>query len=107
MLRTAVQRLAAEPEVQNGYIAAHHLHHDELALELDDVRDATIWMCELSRDQTSALNALDAQLLRMSGHENAHLWTDEGVAEAPEWQIVRRLAKEALRLLNEPPTQSG
>jgi hypothetical protein len=94
-----VRLLAASAEHQNAYITEHHWHHDELALDLDAVREAAIAHCELSADQIAAINRIDAQLDAMSGHEHAELWTDEGVATAAEWQTVRKLAQEALALL--------
>ena len=101
MLKESVDRLAAPPDVQNRYIANGHFHHDELALELDGVREAATWQCELPDDAVAALAALDGQLLLMSGQENAELWTDEGVATAQQWQVVRELASLAAARLEE------
>jgi hypothetical protein len=56
----------------------------------------------VSERAAQALTALDAQLDRMSGHENSALWTDEALHEPCEWEKVRRLAKATLRYL--PPT---
>jgi hypothetical protein len=61
---------------------------DELALEFDDefwrVREA------IAADSASSLVALDAQLLRMSGAENAELWRPEAL-EGPDCRWPRWL----------------
>lgn len=89
-LRTTVERLAAASEQQLEWLTplGPLPSLDELALEFDDefgrVREA------IAADSASSLVALDAQLLRMSGAENAELWRPEAL-EGPDCRWPRWL----------------
>jgi hypothetical protein len=101
-LRESTERLAAPANDQIEWLRATGFHHDELALEHYDNSLLVPQLVELgyvSESAAQALTALDAQLDRMSGEENAALWTDEALHELCEWDKVRLLAKAALRLL--------
>lgn len=72
---------------------------DELALDYDDnfrVFDKTEVQNQLTRDELSALRALDRQLDEMSGEEHAENWTVEALRFSDCWQEVRTLARIAL-----------
>jgi hypothetical protein len=56
----------------------------------------------LTDAQRSRLAGLDARLAEMSGERNAALWTDEALRSRPEWEEVRRCAREILELLGWP-----
>jgi hypothetical protein len=94
----ALHRLAAPADSQIRELCAGH--PDELALDLDAVLDAYVATGALRDEQIAALRELDAQLDRMSGKDNAELWTPEGLRDAPEWAEVRRLAAHASELLS-------
>ncbi len=59
---------------------------------------------EFVERQTGSLNAGDLDRVRavwekiheMSGRHDPSLWTDEGLRTRPDWEKVRRLAREAL-----------
>ena len=53
----------------------------------------------LNAAQRQALNALDEQLEEMLREGGSHLWQPSGLRQSVEWSTARRLAAEALRLL--------
>ena len=53
----------------------------------------------LNAAQLQALNALDEQLEEMLREGGNNLWQPSGLRESVEWESARRLAAEALRLL--------
>jgi len=95
-----VLSILAQPwQEQVRYLECHRVDADELALEFDDlfcVADAKREAGELSEKEHKALHRLDHMLDRMSGSENAHLWTNEALKNRPEWEDVRRLARDVL-----------
>jgi hypothetical protein len=94
----ALELLAAPPEEQIAWVGNHRAHVDELALQFDDsFKPLDIDDGPLSQDQRQAIRALDSALLRMSGPENAPLWTEEGLRTSSRWKHVRLLAARALR----------
>ena len=101
-LRRVLALLAAPGDEQLAYLRRlGPVSVDELGLEFDDIaRAARAALRE--HEVATALAALDDELSRMSGQENAALWTDQGVATSPAWATVRDLASRALRLLDRP-----
>jgi hypothetical protein len=104
LLKDAAAMLASQPDEQLRHLeeigAPESL--DELALQYDDIAAAANDMLlsgELSRPQYEAAVALDEFLLRMSGQDKQDLWLTERLFSASEWQEVRRLASELLKLL--------
>lgn len=81
---------------------------DELALELEDVREAVIAEGLLSAQQESLLQALDAQLESMSGTDRGAMWTAECLQSDEAWVEVRRLASGLQQSLADetPPAES-
>jgi hypothetical protein len=95
MLREALERLAADAETQAAYLRELGAWPslDELALELDDVAEASeSWASPTLRDR---VRLLSRKLDEMSGEANARHWQPEALHE-PEWAEVRGLAAEAL-----------
>lgn len=75
---------------------------DELALAFDDVAPLlpeAVERGEVSNEVESAVRCVDEKLDKMSGQQNAHLWTPDALADSYQWETVRRLASEALRKL--------
>jgi hypothetical protein len=68
---------------------------DELAME---VGEGTLLAPQfvdegwLPAETLEPLRVLDAALEKMSGEDNAHLWTLEALRTAPEWAECRKLA---------------
>jgi hypothetical protein len=50
----------------------------------------------LTEEQRASLTALDDRLSRMSGPQNAHLWTDWALRTHPNWAEVRDDARRIL-----------
>ncbi len=72
---------------------------DELALAMDDsfrVVNEAFASEQLGRDELTSLNLLNNHLDKMSGEENANLWTPQGLRQSGEWQEARRLATNAI-----------
>lgn len=97
----SLARLSAPAAAQIEYLRIGRFHHDELALELDDVLEPYLANCQHSKTTGLALRALDHQLDKMSGATNAELWTDEALSDAEEWAAVRRFAARSLAELQE------
>ncbi|HSJ30799.1 MAG TPA: hypothetical protein VK933_05150 [Longimicrobiales bacterium] len=53
----------------------------------------------LNGAQRQVLDALDEQLEEMLREGGVHLWQPPGLRESVEWRTARRLAAEALRML--------
>jgi hypothetical protein len=102
LLRGSLQLLAEPVEDQIRWLSANRVHHDELALDLNDV-SMLVPQLEaeryLTREHVGAVTAVDEQLEAMSGRGNAPLWTDEALRKTVEWGLVRGPAAAALSLL--------
>ena len=102
-LRKALQQAALPAEAQIARLKDICVA-DEVA---DDVGNQILCVLQwpdikLTNDQRSSLVMLDSLLDRMSGQQNAHLWTDEALRSRPEWDEVRRKARKALELFGWP-----
>ena len=114
-LRTAVERLAAEPSAQPVFRSDVTRGIDQLPV-LDELAREFTYEYERVRpgsgpdelallpEAATALARLDEQLYAMSGEANAQLW-NAAAHSGPEWIEVRRLAGRALELLD--ATQQG
>jgi hypothetical protein len=99
-----VRRLASPADEQRVYIeelgTAPLL--DELALELDAVfaggRTEFLQRAPFSAEALEAVARLDSHLSTFSGPANPDLWLVSSLT-APEWETTRRLARDALSLL--------
>lgn len=98
-LTGALQRLAAPAHEQRRWLeeigTAPLL--DELALEFDDALKSPEGEAVASR-VPEKIRCLDEHLLSFSGPSYERLWKVDALT-APEWEEVRRLARNALRLL--------
>lgn len=102
-LREAVNRLADTAENQIAWMKKKRLPADELALEFSDwavLVPQLVIAGHLAPDANTAIEALDQQLIRISGEANAALWDDQALQESPEWAKVRELARAASRTLS-------
>ena len=107
MLRESLERLASPAESQIGFLETLGVGDcaDELALEFDgDARvvPALVEFGFATSAQLDAVRAVDIVLRRMSGPENAELWTFAALRNSTGWQEVRKLAQAALSLLSLP-----
>lgn len=72
---------------------------DELALEFSDRSVLAAQWVEagwLPATVTAPVSALDAALERISGEQNAELWTVQALHESSEWAAIRQLAEAVL-----------
>jgi hypothetical protein len=101
-LQQSVQALALPATTQLALFPDFVCKAEELALGFDHW-----WLCVSSRaigvlteDQQRLLQEINSRLSRMSGAENAHLWTDDGLGIDPAWQQVRQLAQQTLAVFD-------
>jgi hypothetical protein len=104
-LLLALARLAHPPDQQINYLRELGVYPsaDELGLEFHELAllaPNQLQAGELSAKQRDAILALDSTLQTMSGPANAKLWTVDALTSSPEWDEVRRLAKESLNTLS-------
>jgi hypothetical protein len=94
----ALEPLTLGPAEQLSYLAALGLPEsgDELALQFDDVFRFAHPMGQAALD--TALRALDERFSRMSGAENAALWTPDGLTQGADWVFIRETALRALAM---------
>jgi hypothetical protein len=99
-LEEALAHLAADPDAQTRYLKQLGTWPslDELALELDDVAEASTR--RMSPRLSEVVVRLSSRLDAMSGTDHAHLWEPDAL-HAAEWVEVRMLAQEALALMEE------
>jgi hypothetical protein len=97
-----VERLASEPSAQEAYLQDLGTwdNLDELALEFDCSHVALSREGRLQDAQIRALELLNSELVRISGQENAALWYGSEALCRPEWEVIRKLARDALQSLD-------
>jgi hypothetical protein len=98
LLRDALERIASSAPEQERNLREFGTwpSNDELALELDDIREAAVQ--HLSNVVRGAVAALDAHFDAMSGPNP--VWDGPSLYTAPEWARARELAREALALMD-------
>lgn len=77
---------------------------ENLVLEFDEAYTAFVEGFETlpTEDQLLALQAIDQRVSAMVGAKDPGLWTAEAWRAAPDWDEVRALAAQALRLFDWP-----
>jgi len=104
LLRSALRVVAATPDEQIKRLDwLGDSDADDFAESLNHAYHAALRRRMLSPVQDKAIAPIDDLFQRMSGSQNAHLWTPEALGTQPEWTLARQLASEALRLLPEGP----
>jgi len=104
-IRRTLANLAAAADKQLDYLKSVGDNAecvDELALEFHDdllYLKQFIKQGRLSQEAAQAVSTVDDLLDRMSGEQNARLWTTDALVSASEWAEVRKLAADALALL--------
>src|ERR1700727_1049497 len=98
-LKHSVQLLASPAAIQLQLLPPFVCKADELALEFDHWQEVVLhnYGKQLSADQACAVKILKEKLhsLTLAGAEH---WTDESVRNSPEWQNVRSLAADVLKV---------
>jgi len=107
-MRSDLQMLASPATRQVEYLIMIGVGDcaDEMALNFDD--DFKFLICRaarFSKKQIQAIQAVDAQLSKMSGEKRAHLWSFDALRSSAEWAQVRILAALALNLWPEGSPQ--
>src|SRR5688572_17600723 len=102
-LRKALQQAALPADCQIA-----KLKGSDVPFEVaDDAGHWIRWVLQwaettVTDEQRSSLAELDALTDRMSGEQNAYLWTEDALRSRPEWDEVRRMARKALELFGWP-----
>jgi hypothetical protein len=81
-----------------------YLGPDELMMDFDDslrLIDQFKEDASITEKAIKSMHTLDVYLEGMTGEKNEHLWTDEALFEAKEWEHVRFLAGRCLKGLSE------
>jgi|WetSurMetagenome_2_1015567.scaffolds.fasta_scaffold514040_1 hypothetical protein len=96
----ALQALSQDSKTQISLYPDFVVKADELALEFDDslkplIDNRTI---KLTSEQLGAIQIINKELSLMS--EDKSLWTEQSLKDRKEWQIIRDLAKNAIKLFN-------
>ena len=97
-LKWSVQALAATPEVQLKLFPEFVCKPDELVLDFDQA--ATVWResLEITREQLSALESIDATMDEMP----PEIFTDEHVRTNVKWERLRQVAVNCLAAFGWP-----
>ena len=71
---------------------------DELALDFDNfISAATPFLIESDVHGLNFLNAINVQLTKISGQENAELWTEDAFFTDENWKSIKEKAQLAIR----------
>lgn len=100
-LKESLRALASSFEDQSELFPEFVCKADELALEFSHWSQVFLSQGKplLSEAEAATLHAIEQQLEQMSsqtGSKLAQIWSDHGLASAPEWARLRNLAMEAL-----------
>jgi hypothetical protein len=104
-LKRSLQDLAAPAADQVRSLRRQRVGPDELALELDAYGLAGANLVdtgELSQPVHAIVLELLGKFDEFGGQEHAQEWTEEALHTSPRWTEVRRLAAEALALMESP-----
>jgi hypothetical protein len=107
-LEWSILALAQPAEVQLSLFPDFTHKPDELVLNLEEALNGLLGHeDQLTEEQWSAVRALDARILAMSGEHHAEFWTEEALRGDPRWEEIRGLAKRAAEVcgwkLRAPP----
>ena len=96
-LRWSILALAQPAEIQLSLFPGFACTGDELALNLEHaLEELNADVREFSPDQQATLDALDAEIRKISGPHNADFWLeDDALRSHPTWDVIRRLAQTA------------
>ena len=93
-LQRSILALAQPAEIQLSLFPDFVCKPDELALDFEDgLYELVGHEEEITEEQRSAIDALDALITSMSGKHNSEFWTDDAVRSNPGWESIRGLAK--------------
>jgi hypothetical protein len=91
--------LAADAQIQGTWLARHAVLTDEIALDFDHafrMAEALVADGQLAHGVMADLREIDGILSRMSGDENADLWTRDALCTDEGWALARRVARRVL-----------
>ena len=102
----AIRWLAAEPDAALAVVDDPRIVPDEIALDLEH------WL-EVARDHDlidgpalDLLTEIDETFSKMSGQDNADLWTPAAVMSSVDWSVQRQRARVVLTLKGEARTDA-
>jgi hypothetical protein len=95
-LRWSLQALALPADAQLSLFPPFAVTADELALDFDDWWKTATQHNAFTADQLSALASVANILSEMSRARDDNLWDDSALAQHPQWQKLREVARKAL-----------
>lgn len=99
----SIRALAQDAATQLKLYPSFAVVADELALEFEE-HHRQLDLDVLRPAQSQAVQALSDALDQMSGPDHLRLWETEALDCAPEWQRIRELARDVLRVMGWPAT---
>lgn len=93
--------MAAPADVQKRSLPDWVVVADEVALTLTDILDV-VDNASLSPAIAPVLARITTRIDEMSSGEHDDVWTTDALDRAPEWEELRRLAREALTSMSVP-----
>ncbi|MFD1832086.1 hypothetical protein ACFSJS_20895 [Streptomyces desertarenae] len=101
-LRRSLEQLSWNAERQFAYVDDLGVDVDEIALEFDDlfrIAESMATQGLISDNFFTHLKSVDSQLSTMTS-KGTEVWRREKVKDSEEWETLRKLAIETLRVAN-------
>lgn len=102
-IKWVTQAIAQPCEIQKSLFPDFANIADELAVEwemaLDELNDPLV-ASSLTSEQKLALKKLDDYMLSISGAANIQYWNNDALCRSVEWQKMRKMAIDILRIMN-------
>lgn len=102
-IKWVTQAIAQPCEIQKSLFPDFANIADELAVEwemaLNDLNDSQVASL-FSSEQKLAVKNLDDYMLSISGAANIQYWNNDALCRSVEWQKMRKMANDILRIMN-------
>lgn len=102
-IKWVTQAIAQPCEIQKSLFPDFANIADELAVEwemaLNELNDSQVAYL-FSSEQKLAVKNLDDYMLSISGAANIQYWNNDALCRSVEWQKMRKMANDILRIMN-------
>ncbi len=102
-IKWVTQAIAQPCEIQKSLFPDFANIADELAVEwemaLNELNDSQVASL-FSSEQKLAVKNLDDYMLSISGAVNIQYWNNDALCRSVEWQKIRKMANDILRIMN-------
>lgn len=102
-IKWVTQAIAQPCEIQKSLFPDFANIADELAVEwemaLNELNDSQVASL-FSSEQKLAVKNLDDYMLSISGAANIQYWNNDALCRSVEWQKMRKMANDILRIMN-------